>query len=352
MNNNSKNQVKEIIIDPRYSYYYASFYLYGLYQHYAGYKFKMKCFTELPFGQLRHSNDRMLCYVVKTNYKDSKKIVIDYRDQTSIVESFYDWADVYAKINVNKVETKVQDSSKLKLITPGFGIRYYNFAQTLWHSVYNLFLAKVGGHNDINVSAKDFIKDYVLTWYRRRPYREYHLNTIKERDNYVFFVSTLWRHANCVETTNPLRALFMRTCKKLGLNFEGGFYISHSGNSADVIGYEDLLLLQRVDLKDYIVKTRQSLFVYNVPSCLNCHGWKLGEFLAMGKVIISAPLYNELPDDDTQIMLNVNSKEELEKAIVLLAKDEKFRKQIEKNAFAYYNKFASPEAVIAYLDKQ
>lgn len=344
--------MKEIIIDPRYSYYYTSFYLYGLHQHYAGYKFKMKCFTELPFGQLGHSNDRMLCYVVKANDKDSKKIVIDYRDQTSIVESFYDWADVYAKINVNRVEAKVPDSSKLKLIPPGFGVRYYNFAQTLWHSVYNLCLTKTGGHNDINVSAKEFIKDYVLTWYRRRPYREYHLNTIEERDNYVFFVSTLWRHANCVEITNPLRALFMRTCKKLGIDFDGGFYISQSGNSADVKGYEDLLLSQRVDLKDYIVKTRQSLFVYNVPSCLNCHGWKLGEFLAMGKAIISAPLYNELPDDGSQIMLNVDSKDDLEKAIVMLAKDEKFRKKLEQNAFAYYHKFASPEAVIAYLDKQ
>ena len=343
--------MKEIIIDPRFSYYYASFYLYGLHQYYEGYKFTNKCFAQLPFSRLNHSNARLLCYIVK-NDAGERKVVIDFIDDTYVIDIFYDWADIYAKINVNKIETKVPDSSKLKLITPGFGIRYYNFAQTLWHSVRNLYLTKTGGHNDINVSAKEFIKDYILTWYRRRPYQEYHLNTIEERDNYVFFVSTLWRHANCVEITNPLRALFMRTCKKLGINFDGGFYISHSGNSADVKGYEDLLLTQRVDLKDYIVKTRQSLFVYNVPSCLNCHGWKLGEFLAMGKAIISAPLYNDLPNDGSQIMLNVNSKEELEKAIVMLAKDEKFRKNLELNAFAYYNKFASPEAVIAYLDKQ
>lgn len=336
--------MKELIIDPRFSYYYASFYLYGLNQVYGNCKFKKKCFIDLPFEELAHSNDRLLCYMVKDNSGRARKIVIDYRDQTSIIDSFYDWADVYAKINVNETETIVPDKSKLRLIAPGFGIRYYNLSQTLWNALSNLLVIKKG-HLGINVNAKDFLRDYLLTWYRRRPYKEYHLNSIKERDNYVFFVSTLWRHQNCIEHTNPLRALFMRTCKKLGIDFEGGFYISQSGNSSATDGYKDLLLAQRVELKDYIVKTRQSMFVYNVPSCLNCHGWKLGEFLAMGKSIISAPLYNELPGDGKQIMLSVDSEEELEDAIVLLTKDTEKRKIFEANALTYYKKYVSPEAV-------
>lgn len=277
--------------------------------------------------------------------------MIDYRDQTSIIDSFYDWADVYAKINVNETETIVPDKSKLRLIAPGFGIRYYNFCQTLWNAFSNLLLIKKGNVS-INVNAKDFLRDYLLTWYRRRHYKEYHLNSIKERNNYVFFVSTLWRHKNCIEHTNPLRALFMRTCKKLGIDFEGGFYISQSGNSAATDGYEDLLLSQRVELKNYIVKTRQSMFVYNVPSCLNCHGWKLGEFLAMGKAIISAPLYNELPGNGKQLMVFVDSEKELKDAIILLTKNTEKRKMLEAKASTYYKKYVSPEAVIEYLDKQ
>ena len=343
--------MKEIIIDPRFSYYYASFYLYGLHQVYANCKLKKKCFADLPFDGLGHSNDRLLCYMVKGHTGGARKIVIDYRDQTSIIDSFYDWADVYAKINVNETETVVPDRSKLRLIAPGFGIRYYNLSQTLWNSFSNLQVIKKGNFG-INVSAKEFLRDYLLTWYRRRPYKEYHLNSIKERNNYVFFVSTLWRHKNCIEHTNPLRALFMRTCKKLGIDFEGGFYISQSGNSAATNGYEDLLLSQRVELKDYIIKTRQSMFVYNVPSCLNCHGWKLGEFLAMGKAIISAPLYNELPGNGKLLMVSVDSEKELEDAIVLLAKNIEKRRTLEVNASAYYKKYVSPEAIIYYLDKQ
>ncbi len=343
--------MKEIIIDPRFSYYYASFYLYGLHRVYATYKFRKKCFTDLHFENLGHSNDRLLCYIIKDNSAVARKIVIDYRDHTSIIDSFYKWADVYAKINVNETETIVSDKSKLRLIAPGFGIRYYNLSQTLWNALSNLLVIK-NGHFGINVNAKDFLRDYLLTWYRRGPYKEYHLNSIKERDNYVFFVSTLWRHKNCIETTNPLRALFMRTCKKLGIDFEGGFYISQSGNSATTNGYEGLLVSKRVELKDYIIKTRQSMFVYNVPSCLNCHGWKLGEFLAMGKAIISAPLYNELPGDGKRMMLYVDSEKELEDAIVLLTKNVEKRKMLEANALTYYEKYVSPEAVIKYLDEQ
>lgn len=59
--------MKELIIDPRFSYYYASFYLYGLNQVYANCKFKKKCFADLPFDELAHSNDRLLCYMVKDN---------------------------------------------------------------------------------------------------------------------------------------------------------------------------------------------------------------------------------------------------------------------------------------------
>ena len=183
--------MKEIIIDPRFSYYYASFYLYGLHQVYANCKFRRKCFADLPFDELSHSNDRLLCYMVKGNSGGARKIVIDYRDQTSIIDSFYDWADVYAKINVNETETIVPDKSKLRLIAPGFGIRYYNFSQTLWNAFSNLLVIKKG-HFGISVNAKDFLRDYLLTWYRRRPYKEYNLNSIMERNNYVFFVSTLW----------------------------------------------------------------------------------------------------------------------------------------------------------------
>lgn len=136
--------MKEIIIDPRFSYYYASFYLYGLHKVYTQFKFSTHYFKELPYDKLMYSNARLLCYIIKKG-SSTRKVVIDYADGTGVISFFYKWADIYAKININTHETKVQDSSKLRLIAPGFGIRYYNFPQTLWHAFANCIKAKLGG---------------------------------------------------------------------------------------------------------------------------------------------------------------------------------------------------------------
>ena len=40
-------------------------------------------------------------------------------------------------------------------------------------------------------------------------------------------------------------------------------------------------------MNEWISKTKQSAIVFNTPAFWSCHGWKLGEYLAMGKCIIS-----------------------------------------------------------------
>jgi hypothetical protein len=40
---------------------------------------------------------------------------------------------------------------------------------------------------------------------------------------YVFHVSSLWAHKNCVDETNILRKAFMEACQTSNCDFEGGF---------------------------------------------------------------------------------------------------------------------------------
>ena len=97
-----------------------------------------------------------------------------------------------------------------------------------------------------------------------------------------------------------------------------------------------------------IDNTKKSLIVFNTPSCWDCHGWKLGEFLAMGKAIISTPITNELPYPliHRQNIYIINSKEELYKAVDLLIEDHALRTSLEENAKAYYREYVAPEKVI------
>ena len=72
--------------------------------------------------------------------------------------------------------------------------------------------------------------------------------------------------------------------------FEGGFLIKDKNRQGEV--YERLRLKGHIPISAYIDNTKKSLIVFNTPSCWDCHGWKLGEFLAMGKAIISTPITN------------------------------------------------------------
>lgn len=97
--------------------------------------------------------------------------------------------------------------------------------------------------------------------------------------------------------------------------------------------------------KDFYEKTRRSAIVFNTPSVLGCHGWKLAEYLAMGKAIISTPLNNIMPGDNSVPFLTVTTNNEINEAVKYLHNNE----PIKKPATRYFEKFLAPEAVIKII---
>ena len=191
--------------------------------------------------------------------------------------------------------------------------------------------------------AQYFKQKYKL-WIKQYPL------SIAEK-GYVFSANTLWHndeYNQLNETTNKIRANFMETCLLIfEINFEGGFVPSQLGND----NFKHLHLKKSLSQSTYINKVKKSVLVFNTPAVWNCHGWKLGEYLCMGKAIISTPLSNDLPaplihGDSIHI---VNNQQELIEAIRLINQDEKYRMKLEKAARDYYEKYVSPEASIRLL---
>lgn len=104
--------------------------------------------------------------------------------------------------------------------------------------------------------------------------------------------------------------------------------------------------------------TKKSAFVFNTPAAWACHGWKLGEYLAMGKAIISTPFENEMPEKmiHGENIYFVESESEMEAAVNLLLSDNVLRKKLEMGAKEYYDKWLKPDVVInriiQKIDKQ
>jgi glycosyltransferase involved in cell wall biosynthesis len=167
-------------------------------------------------------------------------------------------------------------------------------------------------------------------------------------ENYFFFISTLWTHKNCVEHTNPWRHLYMTIIRDelKEMIFEGGFFSTSYNEETEK--YSSFVLNDRIPISDYLKKTRMSAAVFNTPAVHMCHGWKLAEYMALGKAIISTPIINATPAELVHgVHLHIiESRDEMKEAILLINNNTEYRKKLEQGAYNYYKSYLSPEACI------
>ena len=150
----------------------------------------------------------------------------------------------------------------------------------------------------------------------------------------------------------------MKVCKSLNwLNFEGGF-VPHNkrneknGYSSSIDSFADCIYGKKIPITEYINKIKASFAVFNMPAVVSCHGWKLAEYLALGKAIISLPLVNDLPEPlihGVNIHFVENNKESIVAALEKLHTDTEYRKKLEKGAREYWERWGTPESVIRQI---
>lgn len=345
----------KVIIDASNRMKYSSFYIKGLEEVFGkeNVSFSTKYFKDLDRKSDTHSFDHYMAFILQDG-NNVKKIIIDYRDKNTLKKNAYNWCDAYAKINLKKELSKDFSAKKIISIPPGFGISLWNFWQTTYFCFKNLAKCKFSPLE----SYKVHFNDYFSLYFRRSNIEAYYKNetfikTPKDsQKNYVFFIATLWQHESCYEGANAIRKRFIELCKENEkIEFEGGFYSNPSHPQFN--DFRDIIFLKRYSIKEYINKTLLSSFVFNTPAVFNCHGWKLGEFLAMGKAIISTPFFNDLPENliHGKDIHFVNNDSELEEAINLLLVDQEYKKQLEDGAKLYYDKYVSPKSVIQHILK-
>ena len=343
--------MKQIIVDPRLKFNYASWYLLGIKR-----LFNWKIVYEVePFRNLEYKNtsdyNSGFAFIVKDN-KQEKRIFIDTEDVAKIFIDRYEWCNVYGMVNPTKEQ--VNEYEKLVTIGPEFGITLANTLLTTFCCLSNC----IKGHKFTNIPFKNYLRDYLYTNIRRRSLKVYE-ERAKIRNNYIFHASTLWYNKFAASDTNMYRGEFLKACKKAGIEIEGGlFYIN-----SDVVlkempdypkykkEYKNFIYEDRLSIDDYIKKTKESILVFNTPSVCECHGWKLAEYLCMGKAIISTPLTRELPEDlvHGENIHFVQRIEDIYNAVVKIKTDDTYRRKLEYGARAYYEKWLAPEIVIKRL---
>lgn len=337
----------KVIIDATSRVLYASFYIQGLYDVFGNknVRFGRHHFKDLYRHESLFSFEHYFAFVIiKDNFVT--RYVIDFCDPPDISQEAYQWCDVYAKINFRKGYFDDTDH-KIIIIPPSFGIKVWSLPKTLFMALKNRILS----FNQCPANAKVFLKDY---WqqYKRLPLKDYRFKPNQMIANFVYMIGTLWKPDPYTKITNANRKSFIKYCRENEhIRFEGGLYTKNIAEHPD--DFANFVIDNPYSIVDYVEKTKQSMFVFNTPAVHQCHGWKLAEFLALGKAIISTPLLNELVSQLThQVDIHfVNSEEELKEAIHCLVSDKEYVEKLSQNAFAYFEKHMTPAKVIESILK-
>ena len=315
--------MSQILVHPGFKPHYYGYYLEGLFQVAKNVRL---IYTAKPFPRFgRHC----LAFIWQ-----GRKIYISAGDDAEVDEAGLEWCDLFAKVNLDPA---FRPCGKVMPIGPFFPIRCRSRVTALWIALRS-FCPRF--------SWSEHLTDHMrmLSWnlpedcFQPQP----------PQPDYVFFVSTLWHHS---PVANQLRANFIRACHSAaGLRFEGG--LTPRGTTC---GFSDVLFSARVPGHEYVARVKQSLVVFNTPAVKDCLGSKLGEFLALGKAIITTPMQRELPSPlqhGVHVHYVDGSVEAITAAIALLRRDAGYRMRLERAARQYYETYLAPRQVLSRIIRQ
>lgn len=315
-----------IYVDPACDILYSSYYLFGFKE------LEFEVIFTSKYFDLFELNNQFLPIVVEKN-NQFFRVIIDYGDGANIDQIAYGWSDRYFKINCKYGD--LSEFGKLICIGPSFGINIYTKHQLFILGISNFIKARKRIHN-----VKRFFSNYKALLGRL----SYNYYTIKKpRTNYIYFMASIWKNE---KETNNFRLNFIKACQAIkGVDFEGGFAPRSNG---DNLGYDNFVTNSRISLKEYVNKIKDSEVVFNTPAVLHCHGWKLAEFLALGKVIISTPISRALPEDlvdKKNLLVTDGTQYDIELKIKEIISNPVLSDELSFQARKYFDTYLSPKSV-------
>ena len=246
---------------------------------------------------------------------DGRRLVVDAGDRATLDEAIVGWADVVAKVNMPQSAPDAQ--TEMHPIGPMFGVRWWTLPAGY------LMVARLAAAGAAPATALKAIRFQGIT---RLPIAYY--QPLEAEDDYVFHRSREWgsRHS---EADEPRRR-FIAALQSLGV--AGTASLEHD----------------RIPLAEYIRLTQRSTCVFNSPAVHGCLGWKLGEYLALGKAIVSTRLERALPSPlvhGTHLHFVDDDVDSIRDGLRTVMGDRDYRRSLETGARQWYDSHLRPDAL-------
>jgi hypothetical protein len=335
---------RKVTIDPRCKFVYLTLYLQGLEEIFGR---PQVSFSTQPFSALTHASARWDFdhYMAFHIWPEDVRFVIDYGDKPGFNLEALDWCDAYAKVNWNYAEHKILPENlvqKVVQIGPSFGVNNYSSSRLYSLCLRNWIKAfRLGS----SVSFREFLKGY--NWTRiRQPESTY--KPAKSDPKFIFHVSRHYKKQSHGDYTNTARSIFVRAAKQdPEVEFRGGLV----GVTPDDFEFSDVASEHSYTSREYLQLTCRSALVFNTPAAWGCHGWKLGEYLALGKAIVSTPFHNKIPPGlkHGENIHIVDDLSEMEAHIPRILRDRAYCRHLEQNARRHYEEYLAPRRIIEII---
>lgn len=108
--------IKLLLVDCRLQMHYASFYIIGIDR--LGLPYSFGIIKDLPIRN-KAQLWRGIAFVVQSRKKITK-VFIDTNDSDDIECDYYEWCDIYGKVNLKNSDTRQE---KMVAVGPNFGVR-------------------------------------------------------------------------------------------------------------------------------------------------------------------------------------------------------------------------------------
>ncbi|WP_148070573.1 glycosyltransferase [Xylanibacter rodentium] len=329
----------KIYVDPACNINYCSFYIKGLWDVYGK---DNVILTSRGFESLHYTTDsHYLAFRI-----DNTKYVIDCADSNALFYNhFLEWADVYGKVNYLSDMLPEKWRNKIKPVGANFGIGC--FGANKWSATAHCIKNYLKSYRRLDYGFGSYLSAYL--WLYKRASIRWKPQQSRVGLKNIFMVSRYWHGQPWV---NDARIAFIRACRRLEsegvINFTGGMVPDHKENECPT----DVILPHEIPFDEYVSGMRDSLLVFNTPAYHHCHGWKLPEYLATGKIILSTPFVNELPhalEHKNNIYFSEVDEESLYQSIKEIVLDSRLQGRLEEGSRRYWTEYASPRSCLYHF---
>lgn len=269
------------------------------------------------------------------------RVYVDADDTPLLDRSALRWCDIYAKVNLDPRALDGPERSRLLALGPSMAVRVPRLTAWLPGTLAHPWWHPTGERTPRELGSR---------WWQVLAHRleESAYVTSDEVDpDYLYFLSSVWAPQ---DRCNGVRLAFLSAVSGVpGLRVEGGFAPPHRD---DVPECTPFLTEARHAPGEYLQRTRRSVLAFNTPAVLDCLGWRLAEYLALGKAILTTRLGRVLPaplEHGRHVHVVDASKQDMVDAVQLLRSDSEYRGRLQIEGRRYYDSWLAPAAVGARL---